>query len=143
MNKAKGIICITCLTVLAGCSAPYKQNKWYHFVGGGYESESLNDGSHIVTFTGNGYTSNQRALDYALIRSSEICIEEGKKYIELLNTADGYERQHLQPGQYISVPVGKHHIKCHAEQPNNKNMSYNAGKIQANLTRKYDLDLND
>lgn len=55
--------------LLAGCATPYQSTG----LAGGFEDVDLGGGRYKVTFVGNGYTSDNKAIDYARQRSSELC----------------------------------------------------------------------
>ena len=44
----------------------------------------LQDNIFKVNFRGNGYTGKGRALDFALLRSAELALENGDKYFAIL-----------------------------------------------------------
>jgi hypothetical protein len=54
--------------MLAGCATPYQK------LGdtGGYLQEKLAEDAYRITFRGNGFTNQQRAHDFALLRAAEI-----------------------------------------------------------------------
>lgn len=61
------------LALISGCASPYKSIG----IGGGYDETMLSPNMFRVSFRGNGYTSMERAKDYALLRSSDIAINYG------------------------------------------------------------------
>lgn len=68
---------IVCLIILiTGCASPYKP----HGLGGGYSETQLNDNVFRVSFRGNGYTSQERASDYSLLRAAELAKKNGFSY---------------------------------------------------------------
>jgi hypothetical protein len=66
---------------LSGCATPYQKKNPI----GGYSETQLGESIFRVSFEGNGYTSRERASDFALLRSAEIAIEMGTNTSWLLN----------------------------------------------------------
>jgi len=62
----------------------------YHSEGltGGYCETTTAPDSFIVTFKGNGYTSSEKVMRYALRRASELTLENGYKYFIVTTSAD-------------------------------------------------------
>tara|TARA_B110000027_G_C16055121_1_gene271830 strand:- start:627 stop:920 length:294 start_codon:yes stop_codon:yes gene_type:complete len=63
------IIVIFAGILLSGCATTYQSTG----LTGGYEDIDLGGGRYKVTFVGNGYTSDDRAIEFAKKRSSELC----------------------------------------------------------------------
>ena len=55
--------------MLASCATSYQKTG----LSGGYEDVELGGGRYKVTFVGNGYTSDSKAIDFAKRRVSELC----------------------------------------------------------------------
>ena len=55
--------------LLSGCATPYQSTG----LAGGYEDVDLGGGRYKVTFVGNGYTSDGKAIEFARKRSDELC----------------------------------------------------------------------
>jgi hypothetical protein len=69
------------LWVLSGCATSYQQKGFT----GGYSETQLAPDVFRVNFQGNGYTSSERAQDFALLRAAELSLERGFKYFALLD----------------------------------------------------------
>ncbi len=61
---------------LAGCSTGYGPSG----LTGGYEETQLAPNVWRVSFTGNGYTSQEQTQDFALLRSAELAVKNGYSY---------------------------------------------------------------
>lgn len=61
------------LLLLSGCATSYQP----HGYTGGYSSTQISKDTHIVYFSGNGYTSANTAHIYAVKRAKELCSEQG------------------------------------------------------------------
>jgi hypothetical protein len=66
---------------LVSCSTAYQP------VGltGGFSSTRLDENVFQVSFRGNGYTRQERASDYALLRSAEVALEHGFPYFAIVD----------------------------------------------------------
>jgi len=69
------------LWFLSGCATSYQQKGFT----GGYSETQLAPDVFRVNFQGNGYTSSERAQDFALLRAAELGLEKGFKYFALLD----------------------------------------------------------
>ncbi len=79
---------------IVSCATGYHS----HGLGGGYEDLKLTDDTYMVTFKGNGYTSQDRAFKYALRRCAELSKENGYNYFTVLNSSSAlYQRQYITP----------------------------------------------
>jgi len=78
----KRILATLLLLGLVGCATGYQPKSFT----GGYTDMKLQDNIYRVTFKGNGYSSMERAGDFALLRSAEVTIQNGYKYFIVLET---------------------------------------------------------
>lgn len=69
------------LLLLQGCATSYQQKGFT----GGYSETQLAPDVFRVNFQGNGYTSSERAQDFALLRAAELSLEKGFRYFALLD----------------------------------------------------------
>lgn len=61
---------------LTGCMTPYTSDGLL----GGYSEVQLSENVWRVSFQGNGYTSRERAVDMAMLRSADLTIQQGYNY---------------------------------------------------------------
>jgi len=80
MNKLFLIFLI--VFFLSNCSTSYQQNSFT----GGYSDTKLSDNIFRVDFEGNGYTKSGKTIDFALLRSAEIALENGFKYFTIVSS---------------------------------------------------------
>jgi hypothetical protein len=73
--KQTSLFVISCVSlfILAGCATSYHSSG---FAGGFSDTQYAPDAFRVV-FRGNGYTSGERAQDFALLRASELTIQHG------------------------------------------------------------------
>ena len=71
-----------CALLLAGCSTAYQSNGF----SGGWRETQLGEDVFQVSFRGNGYTSGDRAADFAFLRCAEVALEHGYSYFTLVES---------------------------------------------------------
>ena len=133
------------VTVLVGCATPYQEVTGFN-ISGGYYDELLPTGEYKVGFGGNGYTSTTTAMDYALLRCSEITIAQGKKYFEIVQGGGGRADEAYWNGygvSYSSKPNAEYVIRLHDVEPSKAyGKIYNAEKTRALIMQRNSLDAN-
>lgn len=69
---------VACFVILclSACASPYQRTNFF----GGYDETVLAKNIFRVKFEGNGYTSPDRAKDFAMLRGAEVCLEHGYKF---------------------------------------------------------------
>lgn len=70
--------------MLAGCGGAtrYQDRNWT----GGLLVTQLNENLYSVHFSGNGFTHQARAYDFALLKASEITIQKGYQYFDIIDS---------------------------------------------------------
>lgn len=90
--------------LLGSCSTPYQPLK----AGYGFSVDEQNGTDAArVSFSGNGNTSSQKVLDYAMRRSAELTLERGFSHFSVLDvinrgTATSYT---IPPQTYVLSPL--------------------------------------
>ncbi len=75
-------IVVVCLCVLyVSCATPY-QGKGFR---GGFSETQLSENVFRVYFRGNGFTPQERAEDFTLLRSAEVAMEHGYPYFIIVD----------------------------------------------------------
>jgi len=150
---------------LVGCATGYHGKGFT----GGYTDMKIQDNIFKVTFKGNGYSSMERAGDFALLRSAEVAINNGYKYFIVLETnsyvktasfttpvtaqTNGTLNVYGNTGSYsgttyysggetyhIHRPTTNMTIECFLDKPANVNgMIYDAEQIRTNIKSAYGI----
>lgn len=81
-------------SILIGCSTPYQRKSCL----GGFSETQLQENIFTVYFNGNGYTSRERASDFALLRCAEVVLENGKKYFQIMGADASQEISYYNTG---------------------------------------------
>lgn len=150
---------------MSGCATGYKSVRFT----GGYSDTKLQDDVYEVSFKGNGYTGRDKAKDFALLRASEVALNNGYKYFVILegenttktqmyttpvqantygnvnmygNTGTYSGTTHYSGGQTFIAhkPQTSLTIKCLKEKPTASEVFvYDAVQIKENLSTKYGI----
>ncbi len=75
------LILFVAAALITGCQTTYKSNGLM----GGYSETWYTPETVRVTFRGNGYTSSERAQDFALLRASEIALQHGFAFFAIID----------------------------------------------------------
>jgi hypothetical protein len=90
------MICLLVTACLVACATGYHQPGFT----GGYSDTQLAPDVFRITFQGNGYTSPDRAQDFALLRAAELTLSHGYRYFGIVNeTAGGNTSSFTTGGQ--------------------------------------------
>lgn len=65
------------------CASSYKPVG----LGGGYSETQLSENAFTISFRGNGYTSWERATDFALLREAEVTLDNHYRYFITVDSA--------------------------------------------------------
>lgn len=150
--------------ILTGCATTYQADS---FTGGFTETRYAED-VFEVSFNGNGYTSEQRASDLALLRSAELTLKSGYKYFVVFsgdtksgvysyttpkqtvttgtvqtygNTGYVNAQSQTYGGQTYNVakPTATKIFKMFKEEPLQSQMRFNAAFICESIGSKYNV----
>lgn len=158
------LIIVGLATLLSACATSYSPAGY----GGGYSDTQLDENVFRVSFVGNGYTSQDRAEDMALLRASELTLQHGFKYFvigdarsgskdtlvsmpmtsntsysgtRIGNTISGTATTSYSGGQIISVssPQVSFTITCFTDKPVGTKAPINAELARQGLVAKYGI----
>lgn len=140
--------------VLTGCTTPYTSDGLL----GGYSEVQLSENVWRVSFQGNGFTSRERAVDMALLRSADLTIQQGYNYFAFSDSKSRTDTlgvgttpttayttgntTTITGGQaiFISTPTANNTVVMFKNKPENvKGMVYSASFICNSLGKKYDV----
>jgi len=89
------LLLIVCFT-LSACATSYSSSG----VGGGYSDTKLSPDMFRVKFNGNGYTTPDRAQDFALLRAADLTLTNGYSYFAVINESNQVSHEsYTTPGQ--------------------------------------------
>jgi hypothetical protein len=75
------LFAITAAMFVSGCATSYQSTSFT----GGYSETQLAPDVFRVYFRGNGYTSGERAQDFALLRAADLCSQHDFAYFAVLD----------------------------------------------------------
>ena len=67
--------------LIGGCATGYQSQGFK----GGYSDTQVAENIFVVSFKGNGYTSAERAEDFALLRSAHVAVDHGFSYFVIVS----------------------------------------------------------
>jgi len=80
ISKTLPILSVVAFILLAACSTPYQPAGFK----GGYSDTQLSDDQFVVSFRGNGYTSEDKVRNSLLYRCAQLAKEQGYDYFAIL-----------------------------------------------------------
>lgn len=120
---------------LSGCATSYQSQG---YTGEGYYESRTGENTFEVSFRGNRHTPRERVVDFSLLRSSEVTIENGFRYFivsysrnDLLYYTSGDRNQTLQFPRTINL------IRCFKEKPEGPGDIFDAELVKKSLKQKY------
>lgn len=134
-----GRIFFVLFLLLAGCATGY------HSLGftGGYSDIQLSENSFKVSFVGNGHTLQDQAVDFALLRSSDISLRHGFKYFVINGIESHTRKSYIATGYGVSSvtrPRANVIITCYHKKPFLNGMKvYNAVFLSNSIRKRYGL----
>lgn len=139
----KIIFTICTFALLAACATPYKQAK--KETSNGYFDTKMQEGMYEVLFNGNENTSFAKANNFALLRSAEVCLENGYKSFEIVRKTEDYTEKESDTGVKIfggtltdivkSEPKITLVIRC----SKGTELAYKAEELKTNLRQRYKI----
>jgi hypothetical protein len=89
--------------LLSSCATSYQSTGF----AGGYTDTQLAPDAFRIGFQGNGFTSSDRAQDFALLRAADVTLSHGFRYFGIVNEANSGTMSSITvPGQsYTSASV--------------------------------------
>lgn len=150
--KNKAILGGLALFLLAGCVTPYAPMTFI----GGFDEKQLSWNEFAVGFSGNGYTTGQRATDLCMLRCAEITLGHGFHYFVLTGNSLGYDNSTslttanyfstgygngfmLSSTQTIPKPSAVNRIICFRQLPSAFTDYYDAQNVYDELSQKYGI----
>ena len=140
MKKLLGMMCAL---LLAACATPYKQAT--KATANGYFDTKLQEGMYEVLFNGNDNTSTAKANNYALLRASEVCLENGYQSFEILRKTEDFTEKEVDTGTKIlggtllnienSEPKISLVIRCSKKN----DLLYKAQEVKTSLRERYKI----
>jgi len=137
--------------LLISCATPYQKDGFR----GGYVESQLSENIYRVYFGGNGYTSTQRAADFALIRAAELTIDKGYKFFVIISNDESlkhdaqlYNRYDPNTGGYTAANIVVTQkpkstiVFAMFNEKNPESIMFEARYICNDLAKKYEITCN-
>ena len=75
-----GLVLLTFVFILASCATGYQSKGLF----GGFSETQFDTDLFTVSFQGNGYTTSERASDFALLRCADLTQQNGFLYFKII-----------------------------------------------------------
>lgn len=98
LRELMRILSLLLALTLTACATPYQPEGF----SGGYSETQLDTDKFKVNFRGNAIIQSDVVNDYALLRASELALNNGFNYFEILSSKDSVKVD------YITTPVSAH-----------------------------------
>lgn len=137
-NAAKGAALVSIL-LLSGCATAYQSEG----MTGGFHEEQKAQDQYLVTFNGNGFTTPERASDFAMMRGAELTLMHGYKYFVVFNSNTAMNEDDIYTGYAVSAsfkPTSKYLILATRTPPTQFKTYFDAGKFFADTAHKYAVE---
>lgn len=138
-NRMHNWAMFVCLAIAAGCASSPGES------GGASHTQMATD-VFRVDFKGNGFTSPEKARDFALLRAAELCSSKGFSKFALLQDETGTQSSWVnafgsRPGKFnIQDPHSTLTIKCFKEgQGEGQGILMDAAITTQSIKSKYQL----
>lgn len=129
---------LSLVILLSSCATKYHRKS----ITGGYSDIQIDKNTFQVSFKGNSRTSMERSVDFGLLRSAELTINNGYKYFTILKgnrfLKEDYNYGIDDFGPYTHIvlkPRIHFKIKCYTNKP--EKHSYNAVLLANSIRDKY------
>lgn len=137
------------LVSLGGCATAYQPKSFT----GGFSETDLGPTSFKIGFSGNGFTSPERASDFAMLRAADKSIGDGCNYFAVMNESEGGSTssfttatatfgRHSAWGNSFTTPIFKPNstllVRCFANQTAGATL-FDAHFIAHSIRNKYHL----
>ena len=135
--KRLGFLAYTLLVpLLVSCATMYQPEGFT----GGYSETRIGENVWRIFFRGNASTSPERAIDFALLRSAEVCLETGYRYFIIAESAN---ERNISVGVInttiytLTRPSSTNTVVCFVERPTGYSVVYDARFVADSIRRKY------
>lgn len=130
------VLFVAVMMALSACATAYSSHDFF----GGFSSFQIDQNSWRVNFSGNAYTSAEKAIDYNLLRCAEITLENGYAYFVVVGESQrtDYSRVDIKRDSFFfAKPSARNTIICYKERPNE--FAYSAEFTGKSIRAKYGM----
>jgi hypothetical protein len=134
---------IISLILLAACATQYQQAK--KASANGYFDIKLQENVYQVLFNGNENTTARTANDFALLRASEVCLENGYQSFEIVSKSEDFTEKEVDTGIKIfggtlsNIENTKPKITLVVRCSKNMDLPMHALELKTSLRNKYKM----
>lgn len=152
------LLLVLLIASCTACATPYAPQSFWR--GGGFSDTRLAENIFDVRFTGNDASSEERVVDFGMLRSAELCLDHGYSHFLVAQastrqnvsyettpidvtteTDDGETITVTEYETYTSVSPSTHNrIVCLDELAEGQQIVYDAWFVQQSIREKYELE---
>ena len=147
-------VIVLSVIAVAGCATQYHAQGF----AGGFTETQLGENVFQINVKGNAYTSRERASDYAMLRASELTLENGFTYFSIADSDEHSQTStHTTPtqtysnygqGTYTTGGQAYNYNKPRSElvvvmfhgEPQNAGLVFDAKYVETSLKKKYKIE---
>lgn len=139
----KLLFIISALALIAACATPYQRAS--RQTSNGYFDAKLQEGMYEVFFNGNQNTSFSKAHDFALLRASEICLENNYSSFEITRQMEDFTEKESETGitlfggKISDIVKSEPKITLVVRCSKGNDLTYKAAELKTNLRTRYKL----
>jgi hypothetical protein len=131
---SKFVFCAFFVIILASCATSYQRSG----LTGGYSETKLGENIWNISFQGNGYTNDERANDFTLLRSAEVCLENGYSFF-IITQNNGQNSVGGGRNFIVSSPSRNNTVVCFKEKPVEYTIYFDATFVYGSIRSKYGI----
>ena len=155
-NKVKSLKILTILALVflhASCTS-YRRDDYFNYHG--FVDKRLGRDAFMITYNGRLFIDLEKAIDFCLLRCSEITLERGYKYFRVTKSKNGIYPHLIRADSHeliTAIPVliantlisnaeevvAENIIVCKKTLPPNSNEFHSAEKIRNSIRDKYGM----
>jgi len=99
LMKTRHVIACACIAAISGCATGFQP----HGATGGFSITALAPDAYEVVFRGNGYTTQERARDFALLEAADLTLDHGYEYFQIASANARSKMQTVYMPQYSTT----------------------------------------
>ena len=131
------VVSLGCIAfLLGGCATPY-QSKGYT---GGFSETQLAADTYEIKFNGNGYSSEERTDDFAMLRASELALANWYPYFVVLHQKSESTAKRIDAyGNIQHNPNSGIRVKLLRVKSTNDGSEFEAAFVANSIRKKYKI----
>ena len=138
MSMGLRFVTLAVLITLTSCATGYQTRGF----SGGFEEIQLSPNMWRISFEGNGYTGDDKATNFTLLRSADLTIKNGFKSFVIIDTDNGTKYStfnNMGTTALVTKPTSSNTILMLNDTDDSRGVVYDAEFLCASLGSKYEV----